>query len=187
MLQAVRPDALAARGEEIRDTVPLGATDRLAEFIREALGHCEEAVPADWESWPLDVELDVGQRRVEGGRPVPAVSGHAKAKVPVTCERCLGLMVLALGADVAFLLPEEETVSGSLPGFEVWATEGRGVRLLDLVEEELLLALPLALMHEDRTRCRHIVEGYAAGESEPAVRRPFGALKSLMKDEEQDG
>ncbi|MEJ2601824.1 MAG: YceD family protein [Gammaproteobacteria bacterium] len=187
MLQAVRPEALAARREELRDTVPLGATDRLADFVRDALEHCADELPADWERWPVAVRLDFEPRRIEGGRPVPAMTGHAAATLPVTCERCLGLMELELEADIAFLLPDEETGAEALPGFEVWATDGRGVRLLDVVEEELLLSVPLALVHEDESRCRRLARDFEADETEPETQRPFGALKALMKDEGQGG
>lgn len=189
VLQAMRPDALAARREEIRDALPLGSTDRLADLVREALARCDGEAPADWERWPLSVELGFERRRVEGSQPVPAVTGHAGVTLPLVCERCLGLMELALQADIAFLLPDEDMTYEALPGFEVWPTEGRGVRLLDLVEEELLLALPLALMHEDRSRCRPVAGdfGAAAADEQPETQRPFGALRALMREkEEQD-
>lgn len=189
VLKAVRPDALAARREEIRDTIPLGSTDRLASLVREALARCDGEAPADWESRPLTVQLEFEGRRVEGNQPVPAVTGLARVTLPLVCERCLGLMDLALQADVAFLLPDEDMSDEALPGFEVWPVEGRGVKLLDLVEEELLLGLPLALMHGD-TACRAVAEEYGEPQpdEEPEAQRPFGALKALMteKKEEQD-
>ena len=189
MLQAVRPDALAARREEVRDTIPLGSTDRLAGLVREAWTRCDGEVPGDWERWPLEVELEFERRRVEGDQPVPAVTGKARVTLPLVCERCLGLMELALEADIAFLLPDADMTDEALPGFEVWPVESRGVRLLDLVEEELLLALPLALMHEDRLRCRPVTEHYAAddAQAEPDTQRPFSALKSLLRDDEDQG
>ncbi len=187
VLQAMRPDALAARREEIRDVVPLGSTDRLADLVGEALARCDGEAPADWERRPLAVELEFERRRVEGGQPVPAVTGQARVALPLVCERCLGLMDLALQADIAFLLPDEDMSYEALPGYEVWPVEGRGVRLLDLVEEELLLALPLALMHEDRSRCRPVTEhfGAAGAGEESETQRPFGALRALMREEEE--
>jgi len=187
MLQVVRPDAMAARREEIRDAIPLGSTDRLASLVRETLERCDGDVPGDWESWPLTVQLAFEHRRVEGSQPVPAVTGQARVTLPLICERCLGLMELALQADIAFLLPDEGMSEEALPGFEVWPVEGRGVRLLDLVEEELLLALPLALLHEDRSRCTPVAGQYAGAEAEqgPETQRPFGALKALLRDEEE--
>lgn len=189
MLQAVRPDALAARREEIRDTIPLGSTDRLAGLVRDLLTRCDGEVPGDWERWPLAVELGFEQRRVEGNQPVPSVTGKARVTLPLVCERCLGLMELALDADIAFLLPDADMTDEALPGFEVWPVEGRGVRLLDLVEEELLLTLPLVLVHEDRSLCRPVTEHYAAddAEAEPDKQRPFSALKALLRGDEDQG
>ncbi len=186
MLQAVRPEALAARREVLQDTVPLGATDRLADFVRDALAHCAGEVPADWERRPVEIRLEFDSRRIVD-EALPAVTGHAATRLPVACERCLGPMELELEADIAFLLPEEDNGAEALPGFEIWATEGRGLRLLDLVEEELLLALPLTLVHEDGAECRDIAASWEAEESEPDTQRPFGALKALMEDEERDG
>ena len=192
MLQALRPEAVAARREVVRDTIALGKTDRLAGFVRDMLARCAGDIPADWEQWPLDVELEFEPRRTGRSTPVPAVSGRATTVLPVTCERCLGPAELELTAEVAFLLPEEESTGETLPGFEVWPTEGRGVRLLDLVEEELLLAMPLALGHEDESQCGDLMSDYradgTAGSAGPVAKtqRPFGDLKALLKDEEQE-
>ncbi len=186
MLQAVRSDALAARREEIRDTIPLGSSDRLAGLVREALARCGGELAGDWERRPLAVKLDFEPRRVEGTQPVPAVTGRARVTLPLVCERCLGLMELELKADIAFLLPDADMSDEALPGFEVWPVEGRGVRLLDLVEEELLLALPLALLHEDRSHCRPVTAPYAPEDArtEPDTQRPFSALKALLGEDE---
>jgi uncharacterized protein len=68
------------------------------------------------------------------------------------------------------------------------APEGR-LRLGDLVEEDLMLALPFAPLHDDESGCAG-----RTGETEDAeaveaedVQRPFAALGDLMGRAKRDG
>jgi uncharacterized protein len=67
------------------------------------------------------------------------------------------------------------------------APEGR-LRLGELLEEDLLLALPFAPLHDDESRCAQRAET-APAEAEIAeeVQRPFAALGDLMGRAKRDG
>ncbi|MGB7550298.1 MAG: YceD family protein, partial [Chromatiaceae bacterium] len=75
--------------------------------------------------------------------------GEIAARLVLTCQRCLGALTwdvnapleLALisGLDEARLLPEE---------LDPLLVSEASIRLLDLIEDELLLALPQIAMHE---------------------------------------
>jgi uncharacterized protein len=109
-----------------------------------------------------------------------------EAAVTLTCQRCLqplawklngvGRAALVAGAAEAERVPEQlETVL---------APEYR-ISIRDLVEEELLLALPLVPRHEN-DECAGAVGGTQAGQAsevEPAgeTHRPFGQLGELFK------
>lgn len=188
MLQAVWPEELAARGEELRDSVPLGAAGRLREFVRRSLAAGSVAAPEGWEARPVSVELRFEIRRTQGNLSIPAVTGKACVCLPLACDRCLGLVEFEAAADIALLLPDSEIAEDALPGFDVWVVDERGLRPLDLVEEELLLSLPLASMHSDRRECELRIGEFAAGDADRKTQRPFSVLKALMEgDDKQEG
>jgi uncharacterized protein len=60
------------------------------------------------------------------------------------------------------------------------APDGR-VALSELVEEELLLAVPLVPRHEDLRECGPAAEAAAPQADEEAVQRPFAGLGELLK------
>ncbi len=71
------------------------------------------------------------------------------------------------------------------PEFEpVRAPEGR-IRLRDLVEEEVLLALPIVPLHESVEDCAPQAQAAIASEPEApgadGTQRPFAALGELLK------
>ncbi|MEO8306874.1 MAG: YceD family protein [Pseudomonadota bacterium] len=103
-----------------------------------------------------------------------------EARPQVRCQRCLGIMSLPISSQsrVALLAAESE-VDAVPPELEVaLAPEGR-MRLADLVEEELLLAMPGAPRHA-QGQCPD-ESGAAQEESvEPAL-RPLADLGRMMK------
>ncbi len=111
------------------------------------------------------------------------------AEVPLRCERCMGLVDFA-GATrrPLALIPADLSSADRAPaGLEpVLAEQGRVV-LRDLVEEELLLALPLVARHEDAAECAAgaaagSFEGTAASAAEEEItQKPFAQLKDLLK------
>jgi uncharacterized protein len=103
-----------------------------------------------------------------------------EARPQVRCQRCLGSMTLPVRSQsrVALLASEGEA-DAVPPELEVaLAPEGR-LRLADLVEEELLLAMPGAPRHAEGT-CQG-ESGSARDEIDEPARRPFAALGRMMK------
>jgi uncharacterized metal-binding protein YceD (DUF177 family) len=85
---------------------------------------------------------------------------------------------LELSADLRLLFAGEETQAADESGFEVWELEEETLRPLDIVDEALVMAVPLAVLHEDDETCRapdKVVE-----ERRDTI-RPFAALKAQME------
>lgn len=113
------------------------------------------------------------------GRVIADVTLEARPEV--RCQRCLGSMVLPVRSQsrVALLASESEA-DAVPPELEVaLAPEGR-MRLADLFEEELLLAVPGAPRHAEG-RCPAIAGQVVAEDIGEPVRRPFAELRSLLK------
>ena len=114
----------------------------------------------------------------EEGRIVADVA--VQAQLQLRCQRCLEPMPWPVQSSsrVALLESEAEAV-GLPPELETaLAPDGR-LRLADLVEEELLLALPAVARHPDG-QCPEVVEEKQEEFAEP-TQRPFAALGEMLK------
>jgi len=109
----------------------------------------------------------------ERGRPALRLS--LRGALSLTCQRCLGAMEFPLHIEVSLLLAASQAEIDAEP-LEAEGPErivaGKEMPVRELVEEELLLAIPIAPRHE---RCA----GQAALGKE-AVRSPFSGLRGLM-------
>ena len=107
---------------------------------------------------------------------------QAQATVQARCQRCLQPFGLLLRSDSRVWLPRSEDEAQRVPEEAelMLAPEGR-LRMAELVDEELLLALPLAPLHGDTDRCdARDDEQPQALEPAVEVQTPFAALGALM-------
>jgi len=112
------------------------------------------------------------------------VSGQYSSSLSMECQRCLGPVQVDIAGsiDVVLLFNEEE--AGNLPGkAEPLILVGREVSLLQFLEDELLLALPLAPSHD--TQGCHAQSSHYGKENENR-QRPFAALKDLKLKNSKD-
>jgi len=106
-----------------------------------------------------------------------SIRGHIRALLPMTCERCLQGMALAVDQPFELLIDARDEDESS--GLEVIRSEDGWLDLFALVEEELILALPIIRRHED-VDCNEYwrpTEPRAAAETE--CDNPFAALAAL--------
>jgi len=172
---------MAEEGTEISGDLPSGAVPRLcadAPLVADGSVH-----------WRLGAELR---------RPVSAVPQlwlRVRASVPVvqTCQRCLQPMVLTLTVDrpIRFVAGEDEAERlDDESEDDVLALPPRGLDALALIEDELIMALPLVPKHD---RCPQPLpvamppEPGAVTGTEPdagdhrASEHPFAALAAFKR------
>ena len=105
----------------------------------------------------------------------PALRLQVSAKLALQCQRCLGRVDVELSSKAVLLLYDDEAELAA-HRVEVEGPEhvlaGREMQVLDLVEDEVLLAIPQAPRHG---QCR-THDGDARG----APQRPFAGLRALM-------
>jgi uncharacterized protein len=120
----------------------------------------------------------------------PALDGEVDAEVTLTCQRCLTAMRLPIEGrlELVFVASEAEA-AGELPeGLEPALAPNGRASLAAVVEDELLLSLPLVARHADPAECaqaagpeRVAAESAAAARREESVQRPFADLKDRLK------
>jgi uncharacterized protein len=113
----------------------------------------------------------------EGGRIIADVT--LAAQLAPRCQRCLEPMLLPIeSSSRVALLESEEAAADVPPELETaLAPEGR-VRLADLVEEELLLAMPAAPRHPGQ--CPGKKPDVAQESISQPTQRPFAGLGELL-------
>ncbi|MFD2180444.1 23S rRNA accumulation protein YceD [Veronia pacifica] len=116
------------------------------------------------------------------------VSGNATVEVELECQRCWGNF--AHRYDIEFLYSPifNEDQAGDLPdAYEPAIVDENGeINLIQLVEDELIVALPQVAMHEEED-CKIDSENMVYGEIPLADERPnpFAVLKNLKQSNEE--
>lgn len=155
--------ALADESGQVQLTVPVERFERIAPQLASREGVVTGSVALGRE-----------QRRI-----VADVS--LSADLQVICQRCLQPMHLPVVSHSRVLLLESETEAGEVPPEmeTALAPEGR-LRLADLVEEELLLALPAAPRHPEG-QCPDGKRDEMQEEFAEPTQRPFASLGAMLK------
>jgi uncharacterized protein len=128
----VDPWRLADREDCISGTVPLSEFTRLGSVL---LSDDGEAV------FRLDFSRDAKRRA--------RITGAVSATLAVECQRCLKALELLVDAEINLAVIEVPEEAERIPGEcdPVQAEDGL-VHLLDMIEDELILAIPQVPMHE---------------------------------------
>jgi len=110
------------------------------------------------------------------------LKARASAKLLVKCQRCLEPMETEVTGDFKFALVHDEDEFELLPEeFEPYLLEGEEQSIIDLIEDELLLSLPMVTTHTDACSDFMAKQGEAIKAAKEAA-HPFAALKALKDD-----
>ncbi|HEX2585965.1 MAG TPA: DUF177 domain-containing protein [Steroidobacteraceae bacterium] len=154
----------------------------------------------------LDVSLQFDLKR-----GVPAIKGTLQGSVELVCQRCMKSMQYSLNELFDLLVVDKATASSNekqddksddlddvLMSSEMdeWIADATHLDVVALVEEQLLLSLPLVAKHEDESQCIKIPDTLShaqsnvasqdkraelnSGVGEDLARRPFANLRELL-------
>lgn len=170
--------AFAQAGARLEAEEPLSRFDRLSAEAMPGAPDTARAV-----AWQARGEL---RPAASGGEPAVWLRLTARTTVPLACQRCLGAANTPLEVDRWFrFVADEATAEREDDECEedVLALEPRP-SLHELLEDELLMALPLVPMHDTCPEPVVMQAGDASllDEVDPAPRRhPFAELAKLRK------
>ena len=166
-LDAIDPYEWARTGRHIHGTLPLAGMERLCELLESGSG---------------EVEVALAGQVLAGGRPV--LTGDATCAVVVRCQRCLEPFTLRLEVPIRLGVLRDERELARLPdGYEpLICAADHALSPAELIEDELLLALPDHPHHADGMCSTSAVPAQQAGK-----RRPFAALASLRRNDPPGG
>ena len=144
------------------------------------------ALPANGMSRLRNVALSMGPEVLVqlqfsfGLYGLPRISGKVSYALGMRCERCLDEVKFVLEPTIQVLLKSEnESVAKESEEHEFYEYSDNNLELANLIEDELLLVLPLAPKHQDISLCNQDMVAWLALNKEPAqkVDNPFAILK----------
>lgn len=162
----IDPIQLADKGARLTGELPLKGMRRLVEMCRDEQG-------------AVAVDLQFAHDPVDNLR---TMHGRLSAQVSLTCQRCMGELDMELVSEPRLLLLRPGEREDLNEDSDVLVVE-RPVMLGELVEDELLLEVPMVPMHAlDECPARDVV---AAGETEKKQetdkKNPFAVLEELKR------
>ncbi len=182
MLEPVPPADLASSGQVIETTGKIEDFQRLVGIVDADLSALPAArIPQQWRQAAVDITLHFGW--IDDRPGVPALEGRVTATVAAVCQRCLAPFELALDTALKLLLPRSGTMPADCDGYEIWEFDENKVSPADIVEEALIMAMPLSALHESSDDCIAFSDDVHVDDSKAV--RPFEDLRSLMANNDR--
>ncbi|HTA64000.1 MAG TPA: YceD family protein [Xanthomonadaceae bacterium] len=165
---------LAAR-RSFEGTVALKSMPRLCEALEQPEGECRYALEFD-----------------RGTLNVPYVEVRAQADLPLVCQRSLQRFLLPVNVVQRLALVASEEQEDALPeDYEALVLGAEGtIRPLDLIEDELILVLPVVPVDPDsepvETSWPAPPDGGAGTDETATHENPFAVLASMKQGKQRD-
>lgn len=169
--------AFARDGASLEGEWPAASLERLADSA------APEAPAADWPAvgWQLHGEI----RQPKGGKAQTWLRLTAQAQVSLTCQRCLQPVAEAVEIDrwIRFVDTEAEAAALDVDSDDDVLALPRHLDARELIEDELLLSLPLVPRHEacPEPLAPAADADLAADDEEGERPNPFAALAALKR------
>jgi uncharacterized protein len=172
--------AFAAEGATISGHWPLSGMPRIVTSEMPA----EDGTTAEEAASDIEWSAQGEQRPVPAGAPEIWLTLSARTTVHLQCQRCLAAVDVPLEVSRAFRFVADEVSAERLD--EELEDEvlvlGRSLDLHELVEDELLLAMPIVPRHDVCPEAPTLSFGEEDVDDQPgAPAHPFAALAALKK------
>jgi uncharacterized protein len=168
--EEVDTSLLAAQGAALERRFPLSDFDRLRGLLAEAEGEVAREVRARFR-FAREQERAVALVEVE-------------ARLPLVCQRCLRTLEWPIKSSSRLAFVDAADAGGSdIGGRDTFETHAGHVELAAVVEEELLLALPLVANHAMPADCATLAAAQpapGAASTADTTQRPFAGLRELL-------
>lgn len=115
------------------------------------------------------------------------IQGAITAQVEMTCQRCLEPVAVTIADTINLaVLADEAQVADLNPDWDPWICQEHKLELAEMLEEQLMLAMPIVSYHPD-TDCIEGLDYQAKPVSDSQQQadsraNPFAVLKVLQED-----
>lgn len=129
----VDPYLQARRARHMQGSIAIAKFERLVETLQRDDG---------------EVEVDIEFSRGLGGKPQFKLA--LNATLVAECQRCLGEVCYPINSERTMLVVNDEAALEKVPEeFEPVLVEEDKLSLMSIIEDELLLSLPIMVKHDD--------------------------------------
>jgi uncharacterized metal-binding protein YceD (DUF177 family) len=171
---------LAGQGQVIEIMEKIRNFERLAGIVDADLAVLDpDKLPQGWRDSAVTGRLAFGF--VDAQQQVAVLDGEVAVTVDAVCQRCLEPFRLELRSELKLLPVVPGDIGRNNDGYDVWELDDVLVCPAVIVEEALLMAMPLSAMHGPDEAC---IEFESAASETAQTVRPFAALKAQLDDNE---
>jgi uncharacterized protein len=157
--ETVEPVGLADAGRSFRGEIAVGDLGRLGPMLADRDGA---------------LRVSLAFRRDE--RRIRVLEGSIEGEIRLVCQRCLEPLPWPLHLRFSLGIVTDEAGIDRLPeGYEPLLAQGEPLRTVEVVEDEILLAVPSVPMHDGGQRCDSGYRNRPVAEKE----NPFSVLGKL--------
>ena len=149
-----------SRGGYFQGKIEVGDLARLSEFL-----------PSDQAK--IAVEFNISQSDYDA----PMLEGRLETSLDVECQRCLEAMELPLQIDFKLLVNADDDMVAESSLDTVFSDDGT-IDIYEVVEDEIILGLPLVIMHDD-VACNEFWQTQEEGSERATKENPFSVLAKL--------
>ena len=129
----IDPIAMCKKDEQLEGSLPLARLTRVKELVRADQGEVEVCLKFDQDRYGN-----------------PWIHGRIAAVLCLECQRCNQPFDYSLEIELNLHpVAHEAELADSNIEYDPLVTEGKPVRLQDMIEDELLLAMPMVPKHEE--------------------------------------
>ena len=175
------PSEMAEKSQVIEISNKISDFERLEAVVASELSVLEaDKLPQCWRESLVTGRLTFSYGSTHNS--VPSLEGNLVVTIDAVCQRCLEPFRLLLETKLRVLLGAAGQSPGEDDGYAWWELADHTVRPIDIVDEALVMAMPLSAMHGTADGCSEI--GSHATDAADAVETvtPFAALKMQLQD-----
>jgi uncharacterized protein len=145
--------------------IELSELKRLAELL-----HCEDT---DQQGRKIALSFEFTRNEFD----IPVLAGHLQTSIQLECQRCLQPLELPMELDFSLLIDASDEMVRHSSQDTLYSEDGY-IDIAEVVEDELILAIPLVAMHEN-TACNSNWQASASAAETAKSENPFAVLKQL--------
>ncbi len=165
----IKPLSFCDRGEHLKGIIPLAGMSRLADSLCHQNGEVE-----------IDLAFDIDSQGCK------VVRGHLKTDLALQCQRCMTPVATRIETDISLAFVDSEAAGKQLSSeYDPYILDEPTVVVRELVEDELILALPIVTFHlEEECAVAVLQPVEEVNIPQPAEEKkpnPFSALAGLKK------
>jgi len=165
----IKPLSFCDRGEHLKGIIPLTGMGRLADSLCHQNGEVE-----------IDLAFDIDSQGCK------VLRGHLKTSLALECQRCMKAVATPIETIVSLAFVDSEATGKQLPGeYDPYILDEPTVVLRELVEDELILALPIVTFHPEEECTVAVLQPVEETDiPQPAEEKrpnPFSGLAGLKK------